>query len=65
MDNREFVLNVMENDQEGIDEMTAEQAAEILGWMRNDDENNEIPADLTAEEFAGIWNEIKGAHNAD
>lgn len=29
MDTREFVLNVMENDQEGIDEMTAEQAAEI------------------------------------
>ncbi len=60
MDNREFVLNVMENDQEGIDRMTAEQAAEILGWMRGDDENGEIPADLTAEEFAAIWNEIKG-----
>ena len=60
MDKREFVLNVMENDQEGIDEMSIEQAAEILGWMRNDDTENEIPADLTAEEFAEIWNEIKG-----
>lgn len=62
MDNREFVMNVMENDQEGIGMMTTEQAAEILDWMRNDDDNGEIPADLTAEEFAAIWNEIKG-HN--
>lgn len=60
MDNREFVMNVMENDQEGINMMTTEQAAEILGWMRDDDDNGEIPADLTAEEFAEIWNEIKG-----
>lgn len=60
MDNREFVLNVMENDQEGIARMTAEQAAEILDWMRGDDENGEIPADLTAEQFAEIWNEMKG-----
>jgi hypothetical protein len=59
MDNREFVKNVMENDQEGINTMTTEQAAEILGWMRNDDDNGEIPAGLTAEEFAAVWNEIK------
>ena len=60
MDMREFVLNVMENDREGIDKMTVEMAAEVLGWMRNDDENNEIPSDLTAEQFASLWNETKG-----
>ena len=52
----EFVSNVRENDREGIDVMTVEIAAEILGWMRGDDENHEIPDDLTAEEFAEIWN---------
>lgn len=55
----EFVQNVIENDREGIDEMTTELAADILGWMRNDDENGEIPDDLTADEFVAIWNEIK------
>ena len=55
----EFVQNVMENDREGIEEMTVEMAADILGWMREDDENGEIPADLTAEQFAEIWNEMK------
>ena len=55
----EFVQNVMENDREGIEEMTVEMAADILGWMREDDENAEIPADLTAEQFAEIWNEMK------
>ena len=59
MTERELVLNLMENDQEGIDYMTAEQAAHILDWVRGDDENGEIPA-MTAEEFAAIWNEIKG-----
>lgn len=60
MTKAEYIQNVMENDQEGIEEMTVEMAADILEWMRNDDENNEIPDDLTAEEFAVIWNEIKG-----
>ena len=55
----EFVMNVMENDQEGIDVMTVEIATDVLGWMRGDDEDGVIPADLTAEEFARIWNEIK------
>lgn len=57
----EFVLNVLENDQEGIDVMTPEIAADVLGWMRGDDEDGVIPADLTAEEFTRIWNEIKGS----
>lgn len=56
----EFVQNVMENDREGIEVMTEEMAADILGWMREDDEENEIPADLTAAQFAEIWNEMKG-----
>lgn len=56
----EIVKNVMENDREGIETMTSEMAAEILGWLREDDENGEIPADLNAEEFAEIWNEMKG-----
>ena len=56
----EFVANVMENDREGVEEMTEEMAADILGWMRNDDDNCEIPEDLTATEFVRIWNEIKG-----
>jgi hypothetical protein len=60
MEIREFVLNVMENDREGIEEMTAEMAADILGWMRGDDEDGEIPENLTAEQFAAIWNELKG-----
>lgn len=57
----EFVLNVLENDQEGIDVMTTERAEDVLGWMRSDDEDGVIPADLTAEEFTRIWNEIKGS----
>lgn len=57
----EFVMNVKENDREGIDVMTVEMAADILDWMRGDDENGVIPADLTAEEFTRIWNEIKGS----
>ena len=56
----EFVQNVMENDREGIEKMTVEMAADILGWMREDDEEGTIPADLTAEQFAEIWNEMKG-----
>ena len=60
----EFVQNVMENDQEGIEKMTADMAADILDWMRGDDENGEIPADLTAEQFAAIWNEMKGIKEA-
>ena len=60
----EFVQNVMENDQEGIEKMTADMAADILDWMRGDDENGEIPADLTAEQFAAIWNEMKGIQEA-
>lgn len=55
----EFVMNVKENDREGIDVMTVEMAADILGWMRGDDEDGVIPADLTAEEFTRIWNENK------
>ena len=58
MTKREFVMNVMENDREGIDVMTEENAANILDWMRGDDENGEIPTDLTAAEFVAIWNEI-------
>lgn len=54
----EFVSNVRENDREGIETMTGEMAADILRWMRNDDENHEIPDDLTAEEFAEIWNSL-------
>ena len=56
----EFVQNVMENDREGIEKMTVEMAADILGWMREDDEEGTIPTDLTAEQFAEIWNEMKG-----
>ena len=58
MTKREFVMNVMENDREGIDVMAEENAADILDWMRGDDENGEIPTDLTAAEFVAIWNEI-------
>lgn len=61
MTKREFVLNVMENDTENIGIMDAATAADILAWMRGDDESGRIPADLTAEEFAALWNEIKGA----
>lgn len=60
MTDYEFVQNVMENDREGIEKMTVEMAADILGWMREDDEEGTIPADLTAEQFAEIWNEMKG-----
>ena len=60
MTKEEFVLNLMENDREGIDAMTEERAAEILDWMRADDEDNKIPKDLTAAELAEIWNRIKG-----
>jgi hypothetical protein len=56
----ELVQNVMENDREGIEKMTVEMAANILGWMREDDEEGTIPADLTAEQFTEIWNEMKG-----
>lgn len=56
MTKHEFVLNVMENDQEGIETMTPGIANYILAWMRGDDENGEIPEDLTPEEFAEIWN---------
>ena len=56
----ELVQNVMENDREGIEKMTVEMAADILGWMREDDEEGTIPADLTAEQFTEIWNEMKG-----
>lgn len=55
----EFVTNLMDNDREDIDHMTEEQAADILRWMRSDDDRNEIPADLTAAEFAARWNELK------
>lgn len=55
----ELVRNVMENDREGIKKMSVEMAADILGWMRGDDEDGKIPADLTAEEFAETWNELK------
>lgn len=61
MTKRDFVLNVMENDTENIGTMDAETAANILDWMRGDDESAQIPVDLTADEFAAIWNEIKGA----
>lgn len=56
----ELVKNVMENDREGIEKMTVEMATDILGWLREDDEEGAIPADLTAEQFAEIWNEMKG-----
>ena len=56
----ELVQNVMENDREGIEKMTVEMADDILGWVREDDEEGAIPADLTAEQFAEIWNEMKG-----
>jgi hypothetical protein len=55
----ELVQNVMENDLEGIEKMSVEMAADILGCMRGDDEDGKIPSDLTAEEFAEIWNELK------
>lgn len=55
----ELVQNVMENDREGIEKMSVEMAADILGWMREDDEDGKIPNDLTAEEFAEVWNELK------
>lgn len=56
----EFVQNIMDNDEEGIDRMDEETAAEILRWTRNDDYKNLIPEDLTAAEFTRIWNEKKG-----
>lgn len=55
----ELVRNVMENDREDIEKMSVEMAADILDWMRGDDEEGKIPNDLTAEEFAEIWNELK------
>lgn len=55
----ELVQNVMENDREGIEKMTVEMATDILGWLREDDEEGAIPANLTAEQFAEIWNEMK------
>lgn len=57
----EFITNLMDSDWEGIDHMTVEDAAETLRVMRYNDYKNEIPADLTAEELARRWNEIKGA----
>lgn len=56
-----IVLRAMENDQEGIETLSTEQAAEILDQMRGTDENEDIPADLTAEEFADEWNEMREA----
>ena len=55
----ELVQNVMVNDREGIEKMSVEMAADILDWMRGDDEDGKIPNDLTADEFAEIWNELK------
>ena len=60
MTKEEFIQNVMDNDEENIEHMSEEQAAEILSWMRRDDYKNEIPADLSAADFAARWNEIKG-----
>lgn len=56
-----IILRAMENDQEGIKTMNAEQAAEILDRMRGNDENGDIPSDLTADEFADEWNEMREA----
>lgn len=56
-----IIIRAMENDQEGIKTMSAEQSAEILDRMRGNDENGDIPADLTAEEFSDEWNEMKEA----
>ena len=57
----EFISNLIDNDWEGIDHMTEEDAEETLRVMRADDYKNEIPSDLTAAELARRWNEIKGA----
>lgn len=56
----EFIANLMDNDREGIEHMTVEDAADTLRVMRQNDYKNEIPADLTADELARRWNEIKG-----
>ena len=58
-DPRDLIKIVMDNDEENIQHMTESQAADILSWLLRDDANNEIPEDLTASEFARIWNEIK------
>lgn len=57
---RDLIQIVMDSDEENIQHMTESQAADILSWLFRDDSNNEIPEDLTAAEFARIWNEIKG-----
>ena len=59
MTKEEFVRNLMENDREGIGLMTEDRAAEILDWIRGDDEDNQIPQDLTAVELTEIWNSMK------
>ena len=56
----EFVQTVIDGDREGITHMTEEDAAATLNVFRRDDYDHLIPDDLTAAEFARIWNEIKG-----
>ena len=56
----EYIQKLMDNDSENVQHMTEAQAADILDWMRGDDEDGIIPANLTASELARRWNEIKG-----
>lgn len=54
MTNYEFVRNMMESDRTS-EPMTEQRAADILRWMRNDDEDGTIPEDLTPDELVRIW----------
>ena len=54
--NREFVLTVFDSCREEVDYMTtAEAAADLANFRR---EGWPVPEELTAEEYAEIWNEL-------
>ncbi len=58
MTTREFVENLFNDCREGAEMMTVEEAeADIRNFAA---EGWQIPDDITAEEYAQIWNELLG-----
>lgn len=57
---KELAMNWIENADVSPERISAETAAEYIGWMDPDN----LPEDLTAEAFADAWNEIldEGRH---
>lgn len=51
--------HLAENDRIGVGTLTVDQAADVLEWMRSDDENGSIPDEITAADLVTAWNEIK------